>query len=62
MQRFIRLRTQWRHGFNGPTGLDYGVVFSLLDRAGHTGHAWGTALDEIQLMELAALDEMRKKP
>jgi hypothetical protein len=23
---FASLSTQWRHGFGGPTGLDYGVI------------------------------------
>lgn len=23
IELFVRLSTQWRHGFNGPTGLDY---------------------------------------
>lgn len=62
MHLFLRLRTQWRHGFNGPTGLDYNVAFRLLDGAGYTGASWDIALDELQQMELAALDEMRKKP
>lgn len=62
MQLFLRLRTQWRTGLNGATGLDYTVAFQLLDRAGYTGEAWGLALDELQQMEIAALDEMRKKP
>lgn len=32
--RFFRgVETQWRHGFAGPTGLDYAGVQTLMDRA-----------------------------
>jgi hypothetical protein len=29
-QFFLACRTQWRHGFNGPTGLDYAGVECLM--------------------------------
>jgi hypothetical protein len=35
---FLQLTTQWRHGFNGPTGLDYTAVLAHLrdgDRVPH---------------------------
>ncbi len=27
---FLQVATQWRHGFNGPTGLDYCAVLAHL--------------------------------
>lgn len=27
---FVLMSTQWRHGFDGPTGMDYAVLFPLL--------------------------------
>lgn len=32
LQLYLRMRTQWRVGFAGPVGLDYNVLFHLLDR------------------------------
>lgn len=57
---FVRVQTQWRMGPGGPIGLDYAAVYPLLDRL-HAGDAdaWTDALDDIRVMEDAALDEMR---
>lgn len=59
MQLFLRLSTQWRHGFNGPTGLDHTVTVQFIDRSGYSGPDWWRVMDEIQLMERAALMAMR---
>lgn len=56
---FSRLGTQWRSGFSGPTGLDYSVLFRLIDEAGLTGDEWQQMLDDIQVLEIAALGAMR---
>jgi hypothetical protein len=53
--------TQWRHGFNGPTGLDYAALYPLLDRHADRSTAdWLDLLDDVQVIELAALEQMRK--
>lgn len=57
---FLRVQTQWRVGPGGPIGLDYCAVYPLLDRLHPTdADAWTDALDDIRVMESAALDEMR---
>lgn len=56
---FLRLSTQWRHGFNGPTGLDYTAVESTFRM---TGTAATPALFEgLQIMEFAALRTINQK-
>lgn len=60
MQLFQRLSTQWLVGMNGATGLNYPSLYPLLDRLYPDDPAeWGRLFDEIQLMERAALKEMR---
>jgi hypothetical protein len=56
---FSCLGTQWRVGMAGPTGLDYAVLFRLMDEAGLTGPDWQETFHLIRVMESAALDEMR---
>lgn len=56
---FSQLRTQWRTGLAGRTGLDYPALFALLDRHGLTGDAWWQMFDDLRAMEEAALDAMR---
>lgn len=58
---FGRLLTQWRAGAKGAIGLDYSIVFDLLDRSGYTETAWWQALDDLQEMERAALNAMREE-
>lgn len=55
---FRKLHTQWRVGMSGAYGLDYNVVFKLLDR--HAGDAWDDTLDDIQILEEAALAAMKE--
>lgn len=55
---FERLVTQWRVGMNGRTGLDYTAVYGLLDRLGLSDADWWKTFDDIQHMEIAALDAM----
>ena len=58
-----RLRTQWRVGMGGATGLDYNVAMRLIDQTGHTGQAWDDLLADLQVMEieaLAAMDDARE--
>lgn len=57
---FIDLSTQWRTGMAGATGLDYAVLFDLLDRRGYTGAAWEEMFADIRVLEEAALEERSK--
>jgi len=61
VQFFIRLSTQWRHGFGGPTGLDYSAVLSLLRAMRFPREKSTQIFDDVQIMERAALVEMHKK-
>ncbi len=57
---FSRLVTQWRSGFNGPTGLDYCAVYPLIDRMmSADADDWDYLLDVVRLMEAEALETMR---
>lgn len=58
---FAALGTQWNTGFSGATGLNYLVVFELLDRQGLTGDDWQAAFAELRAMEGAALTAMQEK-
>lgn len=53
------LQTQWRHGFNGPTGLDYNVLLHELDRKGVSGEAYDDLFGSIRVIERTALREIR---
>ncbi len=55
---FMRLRTQWRTGLAGFTGLDYSPLFQLLDRMRLSEEEHERMFSEIQIMEAAALEEM----
>lgn len=57
---FCDMNTQWRTGMAGATGLDYNVLFRLMDEAGITGADWRETLDSIKTMEIEALEQMRK--
>lgn len=57
---FTQVATQWRMGFNGPTGLDYNVVFHELDRAGLVGDDFDEMMAQIRVIEATALDEIHK--
>lgn len=56
---FSQLSTQWRVGFNGKTGLDYNVLFRLLDEMNVSSAAWREFFADIRIMEAEALESMR---
>ena len=58
---FNRVGSQWRTGVSGPTGLDYSVLFRLMDQMGLEGEDWMDMLDDIQVLETAALNELHKR-
>lgn len=52
---FSDLTTQWRIGFSGPTGLDYGVIPTVLRLKGVVRARWPAVFADLQVMEDAAL-------
>lgn len=61
MQLFIRMGTQWRVGMTGATGLDYGVLFRLIDLEDVPADERRQLLDDVQVLETAALERMREQ-
>lgn len=57
---FQGLRTQWRVGINGPTGLDYFVAYHRMDRMGLTAEEYQQLDQDLQVMEVTALAVMSK--
>lgn len=55
MQVFLSMRTQWRVGMGGPTGLDYGALPSVLDIQGVKRKERQEVFLAVQTMEQAAL-------
>lgn len=51
---FNAMRTQWRTGINGPTGLDYGVLSQVIDLLNLTSDKT-TLFNDIRVMEARAL-------
>jgi len=58
---FLTLQTQWVMGPAGHTGLNYLTLFALLDRRYPDSADWEEAFADIQVLELAALQQMRAK-
>lgn len=56
---FQSLSTQWRVGFNGPTGLDYTAAYPLIDRfSNNDPDAWASLFADLRVLESAALAQM----
>ncbi|NHZ93548.1 hypothetical protein F2P45_31780 [Massilia sp. CCM 8733] len=53
---FQFLRTQWRSGAGGPSGLDYTVMHRKMDRMGLDPDEYDQLEHDIQIMEIAALN------
>ena len=53
--------TQWRVGMNGPTGLDFNVLYRKMDRMGLSPDEYDQLEADVSVMEAAALDTMRKR-
>jgi len=56
---FNSLITQWRTGMNGPTGLDYTALKTVMDIHGVTDQQ--QMLEDIGIMEIEAIKIMRAK-
>lgn len=54
--------TQWRHGFGGPTGLDYNTLHHRMDRMKLAPEEYDILETDIRIMESAALTAMHAKP
>jgi hypothetical protein len=58
---FCQVSTQWRtSGMGAYIGLDYGPLFELMTRQGLQGQDWQDMFDDIQTLEAAALEQIRK--
>lgn len=58
---FADLRTQWRVGAAGATGLDYNTLFHKLDRLRLDHQEYEDLEDDIRTMEFAALQRMAEE-
>ena len=58
---FHKLQTQWRTGAMGATGLDYDILFSLLNRRRLNDQDFDQIFADVQVMEISALNTMNKK-
>jgi hypothetical protein len=58
---FMRVNTQWNVGIGGRTGLRYEALYPLLDRMAKSPAEWDSLLEDVQLMESAALEAMHGK-
>ena len=58
---FSSISTQWRVGMNGPTGLDYNVLFARMERLhlSDQDHEW--MFDDIRTIESEALATINRK-
>jgi hypothetical protein len=55
------MATQWRVGFNGPTGLDYGVMFTIMTRMGLSTVEYDYLFHDMRVAEAEALAAMTTK-
>ena len=60
-QIFSRLRTQWRVGMAGPTGMDYTLLPMLFASFGVRQKKRAQILEDLQVMETEALHKMSEK-
>lgn len=57
---FARNHTQWRVGAGGPVGLDYGVLYSDMDRRGLDLSEQDEIMGTLRNIERAALEFLHK--
>ncbi|MFC3873320.1 DUF1799 domain-containing protein [Neisseria musculi] len=55
VELFIAVSTQWRVGFSGAYGLDYGAVAAVMDMQGIKRKSRRSLLRKIRLMEREVL-------
>lgn len=54
------MSTQWRVGMNGATGMDYNVLLHKMDRMKLSEEDYLQLESDMQIMENAALEQMRE--
>ncbi len=57
---FLAMSTQWRSGFNGPTGLDYSALPEIWKRLNVPKKKRDAVFDDLRVIEAGALNEMHK--
>ena len=57
---FRRLGTRWCVGMGGATGIRWEAVYPLMDRLGLEPEQWDELLQDLEVMESAALTQMAK--
>ncbi|MCX5592023.1 DUF1799 domain-containing protein [Alcaligenes endophyticus] len=55
IELYLRYQTQWIQGPNGPSGLNYVVLFKDLDRLGVEDEEHEEIMDYIRIIEAEAL-------
>jgi hypothetical protein len=60
VEMFGSLATQWRTSFTGLIGLDYNVLFRVMDEEGIKGEEWQDFFSDIRVLEAAALEQMAR--
>ncbi|WP_423783659.1 DUF1799 domain-containing protein [Gibbsiella quercinecans] len=55
---FLAMSTQWRHGFNGPTGLDYNVLPMILKAYKIADEEM--VINDVRILEGESLKQIRK--
>lgn len=58
LRLFDAMRTQWRVGFGGPYGLDYGPLTQVMELLGIEDREW--AFEGLRVMEQVALKILHK--
>lgn len=58
---FCDLQTQWRVGMSGPSGLDYSVLFVMIDRMKLSDADAEDLEYDVRAMESEALSAMHEK-
>jgi hypothetical protein len=61
LELFVALSTQWRIGMSGATGLDYAVLFAVMDLHGIAQTDRRERFDELRTLERAALEVMSEQ-
>lgn len=54
------MRTQWRHGFNGPIGMVYSEIPTVIDMLGVEVESKLELFSSLRVMEGAALSQIAK--
>lgn len=57
---FRQFSSQWRFGMNGPAALDLNVFQHALDKRGVSGDDYAQIMDDLSVIEGAALTQIHK--